>query len=89
MDSFPIPKVDELFAKLAGGQIYSEFDLSHAYEQIGAYYWMSHHVKLRQSTNIVGYSSISVCRMEFLRLLEYHREQWNAFSKEYHIWLHT
>ena len=34
MDSFPIPKVDELFAKLAGGQKYSELDLSHAYEQI-------------------------------------------------------
>ena len=30
MDSFPIPKVDELFAKLAGGQKYSELDLSHA-----------------------------------------------------------
>ena len=34
MDSFPIPKVDELLAKLAGGQKYSELDLSHAYEQI-------------------------------------------------------
>ena len=34
MDSYPIPKVDELFAKLAGGQKYSELDLSHAYEQI-------------------------------------------------------
>ena len=34
MDSFKILKVDELFAKLAGGQKYSELDLSHSYEQI-------------------------------------------------------
>ena len=34
LDSYPIPKVDELFTKLAGGQKYSELDLSHAYEQI-------------------------------------------------------
>ena len=34
MDSFPIPKVDELLAKFAGGQKYPELDLSHAYEQI-------------------------------------------------------
>ncbi|XP_041369851.1 uncharacterized protein K02A2.6-like [Gigantopelta aegis] len=32
VDSYPIPKVDDLYAKLGGGQKYTELDLSHAYE---------------------------------------------------------
>ena len=33
-DNYPIPKVDDIYAKLAGGQKLTELDLSHAYEQI-------------------------------------------------------
>ena len=33
-DKYPIPRIDELFASLAGGKAFSKLDLSHAYLQI-------------------------------------------------------
>lgn len=34
LDGYPIPKLDDLYTKLAGGQTFTELDLSHAYEQM-------------------------------------------------------
>ena len=34
VDKYPIPNVEDLFSKLAGGSHYSKLDLSHAYQQI-------------------------------------------------------
>lgn len=34
LDAYPIPKIDDLYTKLAGGKTFSELDLSHAYEQM-------------------------------------------------------
>ena len=33
LDGYPIPKLDDLYTKLAGGQTFTELDPSHAYEQ--------------------------------------------------------
>ena len=33
-DSYPLPKMDNLFANLAGGQYFSKLDLSQAYLQL-------------------------------------------------------
>ena len=34
LDKYPIPRIEELFASLAGGQTFTKLDLSHAYLQI-------------------------------------------------------
>lgn len=34
LDAYPIPKIEELHNKLAGGKTFTELDLSHAYEQM-------------------------------------------------------
>ena len=34
LDAYPIPKLDDLYTKLAGGKTFTELDLSHAYEQM-------------------------------------------------------
>ena len=34
MDRYPIPKVEDLFAALAGGKLFSKIDLSQAYQQL-------------------------------------------------------
>ena len=34
LDGYPIPKFDDLYTKLAGGQMFAELDLSHTYEQM-------------------------------------------------------
>ena len=33
-DSYPLPRVDDLFAALSGGTIFTKLNLSHAYQQI-------------------------------------------------------
>ena len=34
LEVYPLPRIDELFASLSGGQAFSKLDLSHAYQQI-------------------------------------------------------
>ena len=34
LDSYPIPKLDDLYTEFPGGQTFTELDLSHAYEQM-------------------------------------------------------
>ena len=34
LDRYPIPKVEDLFARLSGGKYFSKLDLSHAYQQL-------------------------------------------------------
>ena len=34
LDKYPIPKIDDLFAKLAGGQSFTKLDMSQAYQQL-------------------------------------------------------
>ena len=34
IDSYPIPKIDDLFTKIAGAKIFSKLDLAHAYQQL-------------------------------------------------------
>ena len=34
LDRYPIPKIEDLFAQLAGGKLFTKLDLSHAYQQL-------------------------------------------------------
>ena len=34
MESYPLPRIEDLFASLAGGKVFSKLDLSHAYLQL-------------------------------------------------------
>ena len=34
MDTYPLPRIDDLFASLAGGKTFSTLDLAHAYQQV-------------------------------------------------------
>ena len=34
VDSYPLPRIDDLFASLVGGKLFSKLDLAHAYQQI-------------------------------------------------------
>ena len=33
-DTYPLPKIDDLFASLSGGKLFSKVDLASAYQQI-------------------------------------------------------
>ena len=34
LDKYPIPKIEDLFSTLAGGKVFSNIDLSQAYQQL-------------------------------------------------------
>ena len=34
VDTYPLPRIEDLFASLAGGKLFSKLDLAHAYQQI-------------------------------------------------------
>ena len=34
LEEYPLPRVEDLFAALSGGKVFSKLDLSHAYQQI-------------------------------------------------------
>ena len=34
LDTYPLPRADDLFASLAGGRTFTTLDLAHAYQQI-------------------------------------------------------
>ena len=34
VDTYPLPRVNDLFASLAGGKTFTKLDLAHAYQQI-------------------------------------------------------
>ena len=34
MDSYPLPKIEDLYAKFSGGKIFTSLDLRHAYEEL-------------------------------------------------------
>ena len=34
LDTYPLPRIDDLFASLAGGMAFTKLDLAHAYQQI-------------------------------------------------------
>ena len=34
LDQYPIPKIEDLFAKLSGGKMFTKLDLSQAYQQV-------------------------------------------------------
>ena len=36
-DSYPLARIDDLFAALSGGRVFSKLDLAHAYQQISLY----------------------------------------------------
>uniref|UniRef100_A0A1X7UR22 Reverse transcriptase domain-containing protein n=1 Tax=Amphimedon queenslandica TaxID=400682 RepID=A0A1X7UR22_AMPQE len=33
-DTYPLPRIEDLFSKLTGGTLFSKLDLAHAYQQI-------------------------------------------------------
>ena len=35
LDKYPIPKIEDLFAKMCGGKTFTKLDMSQAYQQVG------------------------------------------------------
>ena len=37
LDTYPLPKIDDIFAQLLGGQKFTKLDLAHVYQQLALY----------------------------------------------------
>ena len=63
IDSYPLPKIDDLFTKIAGAKIFSKLDLAHAYQQLE----LTEDAKRLTTidTPIMGYSNITAYLLAF------------------------
>ena len=65
-DTYPLPRIDDIFASLSGGKTFSKLDLANAYQQIPL------EQKSKQLVTIV----ITDCHLVFLQLLQSSSVQW-------------
>ena len=79
LDGCPIPKLNDYYTKLAGGQAFTELDLSHAYEQMLV---DDGPKEFSQSIRPKVFSDIIASRMGYLQPLPCSRGQWRVYCKE-------
>ena len=58
LDAYPIPKIDDLYTKLAGGKSFTELDLSHAYEQMLLDDVSKHYVTINTHQGLYKYNRL-------------------------------
>ena len=80
IDKYPIPKIEDLFAKMAGGQKFTKLDMSQAYQQLCLDEDSQKYVIINTSKGLFRYNrlpfgissapkeSLRVCYREFRRL---------------------
>ena len=75
-DKYPLPRIDELFASLAGGKSFSKLDLSHAYLQVQLDEPSQKHVTINTQKGLFRYSrlpfGVSSAPSIFQRVMENH-----------------
>ena len=80
VNSYPFPKINDLFASLARGQTFSNLIwLVHTFK----FYWMKPHRKCWRSILIKAYTNAKYFHLEYLQLLLLSKEQWKQFFKVY------
>ena len=79
VDKYPIPNIDDLFDKVAGGQLYTTLDLSNAYQQV---------VLDQESRNLTPpkfCSSTNASRLAYLLLPEFSNASWSNCCRHQRI----
>ena len=82
-DSYPLPRIDDLFASLSGGRTFTKLDLAHAYLQVPL------DAKSKKFTTINTHTEACISTiafpLEFHQHLQFSRGQLRTFYKTYHI----
>ena len=80
LDNEPIPKAEDLFATLSGGDKFSKLDMSQAYQQIP----LEHQSKsLPQLIHTKGCSNLTDCHMVSPLHREFSSEPWRTYYREF------
>ena len=78
LDRYPLPKIEDLFAKLSGGQSFTKLDLSQAYQQLPLDEASRQYVVIN---TLKGYFNILGCPMEYPQPLESSSEPWRSYCE--------
>ena len=81
-DSYPLPRVDELFATLAGGKTFSKLDLQHAYLQLPLETNSKQYTTINTHRGLFQYNSTTDYRLVCHLHQRYSREQLMTWSRE-------
>ena len=79
VDTYPLPRVEALFAALARGQYFSKLDMSQAYLQVRTYVQLDEHS--RELVTIHVYSNTPDYPLVFLLHQQYSKSAWKIFFK--------
>ena len=79
LDRYPVPKVEDLFATLSGGKLFTKLDLRHAYQQLLLDDESKKYVVVNTTKGLFQYTDYLT---EYPQLLVSSRERWSTFSKE-------
>ena len=82
LDQYPIPKVEDLFATLGKGKLFSKLDLSHAYQQL---LLEDDSMKYVVINIIKGLSNSQDYPMEYPQHQVFCSERWSNFSMAFQM----
>ena len=83
LDRYPIPRIEDLFARLAGGRIFTKFDMSQAYQQLLLEEESKQYVVINTHR---GLFSSTGCHSVWPLLLEYFRGPWKTSCRVSPMW---
>jgi len=80
LDKYPIPKIEDLFSKLAGGQKFTKLDMSQAYQQLCLEEESTKYVIVNTAN---GYSNIRGYHLTFHPPQQFSNKLWKGYYKAY------
>ena len=79
LDRYPIPKIEDLFAKLIGSRTFTKIDLSQAYQHITLYEESQKYVMINTHKRLLKYTY----HLEFIHHLVSFSESWKVCYREF------
>ena len=81
-DSYPLPRIGDLYATLAGGQLYSKLDMSQAYHQLVVEESSRPCLTINTHRGLFTYT---VSLLAYILRQAYFRELWMAYSPIFQV----
>ena len=80
-DTYPLPRIEDSFAALSGGRVFSKLDLTNAYQQIQLEEELKTYMVFNTHKGLFRYERLPYLESHWL--LQYSREQWIACYRTY------
>ena len=80
VDTYPLPRIDDIFSRLASGKHFTTLDLVHAYLQVPLDEDSRNFVVINMHKGLYRYTSLP-SPLEYTPPRQFSSEQWNAYFR--------